>query len=671
MRKTPVCVVAALCCIVSDVRADILDEVVVSATRRQAVTSDINYAIDVVTEDEMQPLLTDALRASVGVFVQQTTPGQGAAIIRGQRGSSILHTVDGFRLNNAIFRSAPTQYFALVPSVGVERIEVLRGSPTSLYGSDAVGGVVQVVMRKPQFDERGQRGSFEARYDSADLLRTVAGSVEAGDETLAFGLYANHTQTGNRRIGGGDRVGPSGYEATTARAVVSFEPDDRHAWLFDIQTGRQPETPRFDELVAGFGQSEPDSSEFFFEPNERHFVRGQYRQDMQNATWTVDIGWQQVNDDRRTRNFGADARRFEANQSTLTGITSRWSTDFADFSWVAGVEAYRDEVSSSRIERDITTGDTSNLASRFPDGSETLQYAAFINGSRSFSDTLRMSGGLRANRVDIDLAATQQTVASDFSVSDLSGDVGVIADLTEELQWTANLGYGFRAPNIFDLGTLGNRPGNRFNVPNTTLESETAWQFDTGLRFASGPVRTELVVYVIDYRDRITSVSTGQQTIDGRDIVQSVNAASTDVYGVETGLELALTDSLTLTGIVNYSRGEQEVAGDEEPADRVPPLNGRFRLGWEPQPTMRWDLQLEFAAAQDRLSARDERDNRINPDGTPGWITVGAGLSLATDNGLELEIRANNMLDKRYRYHGSGIDAPGRNLSVTLVKLWE
>ena len=69
----------------------------------------------------------------VGVYLQQTTPGQGAAIIRGLKGSSILHLVDGIRVNNAIFRSAPTQYFALVPTSAVERIEVLRGTPASLY----------------------------------------------------------------------------------------------------------------------------------------------------------------------------------------------------------------------------------------------------------------------------------------------------------------------------------------------------------------------------------------------------------------------------------------------------------------------------------------------------------------------------------------------------------
>jgi outer membrane cobalamin receptor len=120
-----------------------LDEILVTATRRTVSLAEVSSGLTLVegAAARAQKLVTDALEAEVGVDLQQTTPGQGAAIIRGLKGSSILHLVDGMRLNNAIFRSAPTQYFALVPTGAVERIEVLRGTPASLYGSDAVGGV--------------------------------------------------------------------------------------------------------------------------------------------------------------------------------------------------------------------------------------------------------------------------------------------------------------------------------------------------------------------------------------------------------------------------------------------------------------------------------------------------------------------------------------------------
>src|SRR5210317_2415413 len=118
-----------------------LEEILVTATRRTVSIAEVSSGITLVDGAAVRDkkLVTDALDVEVGVYLQQTTPGQGAAIIRGLKGSSILHLVDGIRLNNAIFRNAPTQYFSLVPVTAIERVEVLRGTPTSLYGNDAVG----------------------------------------------------------------------------------------------------------------------------------------------------------------------------------------------------------------------------------------------------------------------------------------------------------------------------------------------------------------------------------------------------------------------------------------------------------------------------------------------------------------------------------------------------
>ena len=138
-----------------------IDEIQVTATRRPVRVGDVSAALTVISSEEIDraKLMTDALAARPGVFLQQTTPGQGAAIIRGLKGSEVLHIVDGMRLNNAIFRNAPTQYMALVAPGTVDRIEVVRGAPASLYGSDAVGGVVQALSRIPALDAPGTAGS--------------------------------------------------------------------------------------------------------------------------------------------------------------------------------------------------------------------------------------------------------------------------------------------------------------------------------------------------------------------------------------------------------------------------------------------------------------------------------------------------------------------------------
>ncbi|WP_161787585.1 TonB-dependent receptor plug domain-containing protein [Pseudohaliea rubra] len=103
---------------------------------------------------ETAPVLpSDLFRGMPGTFVQQTTPGQGIPIVRGLKGSQVLHLVDGFRINNAFYRSAPNQYLGLVPTAGIAAVEVARGAVATLYGSDAMGGAVQVVTRPPAFDQ--------------------------------------------------------------------------------------------------------------------------------------------------------------------------------------------------------------------------------------------------------------------------------------------------------------------------------------------------------------------------------------------------------------------------------------------------------------------------------------------------------------------------------------
>ncbi|MEO1204184.1 MAG: colicin I receptor, partial [Pseudomonadota bacterium] len=121
---------------------------------------------------------------------------------------------------------------------------------------------------------------------------------------------------------------------------------------------------------------------------------------------------------------------------------------------------------------------------------------------------------------------------------------------------------------------------------------------------------------------------------------------------------------------LRYTRGEQSVGGIDEPADRIPPLGGRVSVNYAtggPLSTTAW---VEFAGAQERLSARDVDDVRIDPNGTPGWVTVGARAQWQTPGGWLFGVGLDNLFDKRFRHHGSGLDAPGRNLSLSVRRSW-
>jgi len=652
----------------------VIDEISVTATRRSTAPSEITSALGVVGQEEIesQKLLTDALRWQPGVTLQQTTPGQGAAIVRGLKGSAILHLVDGMRLSNAIFRSAPTPYLALVPVSAVERVEIIRGTPASLYGSEAVGGVLLVVTRLPAFDA-GLRRVVAVGADSAELRRSLSAGLDYGGDRIAASISAEYHATGDRQTGGGRRVGPSGYSARAVRAALRARPDETSEWQLDLQLLEQPATPRFDELVPGFGQTDPSSSEFLFAPSQRLFARIGYagRSDPLGLDWDIVLGWQRIVDDRINRNFGAPERRHESNRSDLLGLTVNVAGARDRLDWVMGADIYHDVVRSARHEENIADGSTGELAPRFPDGATIDQYAAFGRLDWHATDVSTLSAGARYTISRIDIPGTALDAAARIDIGNLSGDVGWRYDLREDWQLLFNLGYGFRAPNIFDLGTLGERPGNRFNIPNPDLDSERVVHGDVGVRRHGDGWQAELFLYSLRYENRITSVLTGTTTTGGRDIVQSVNAATSQLRGAEAGLRIEFGARARLHALINHTWGTERIPGGaNEPADRIPPLSGRITVSVDTRDAWRIEGWLASAARQDRLSSRDGRDVRIDPAGTPGWAIVGAGVSRRSAAGWHIAFGIDNLLDQRFREHGSGIDAPGRNFRLDIRRDW-
>jgi len=656
---------------------DAIDEIQVTATRRPVDQRELSTALTLIPGQEVRSgkLTTDALATKIGVFLQQTTPGQGAAIVRGLKGSEVLHLVDGMRLNNAIFRNAPTQYLALVSPATVERIEIVRGSPASLYGSDAVGGVIQVITRTPAFESSGLsfRGDLGVAFDTAELGKSVRASFEAGTRKVAGLVSVDYLETGNRRVGGGERIGPSSYQSKGGRAAFSITPNEQVSWLFDFQSVRQPETPRIDELVPGFGQVEPSSAEFVFEPNGRDFahIRHSRRQGLLNADWTIDLGWQRIIDDRRTRKFGTELLRTESNESDLFGVAVIANRVFDHHSWVAGAEFYHDIVASSRAEQDLRSGDIDQIPSRFPDGSSVDQASVFVSLGLDISAHHSLNGGLRYSEVKVQMAETALSTANRVSTGDLSTDLGWRFQFSETSQLVANMSFGFRAPNVFDLGALGERPGNRFNVPNADLRSEHVTMLEAGIKRHSNHTSAEFFVWFLDYDDRLASVLTGEVTPGGRDVVQTRNQAGAQIWGFEALLRYVLSNRSQLELILNQTRGEQRTTdGEIESADRIPPFNGRLGIEVELLPALLIEPYVVFAAKQDRLSSRDVRDVRIDPRGTAAWVTVNLLASWRAERNWSIDVGMHNITDKRYRSHGSGIDAPGRNLFMNVRYSW-
>ncbi len=376
----------------------------ITGTRVESELADVSVPVQVIdgrTLFERSPeVLTDALREVPNVQVQATTVGQGSPYIRGLTGSAVLNLVDGMRLNHAIYRSSPNPYLALVDSHIARRIEIVRGPASVLYGSDAMGGVIQVLTRKPEFDSADweTRGGVEARFGSADLSRTVYADLATGREGFGIGAGFSYLATDDMRGGGSTgRQRPSDYTMIGGDAGVLWEPARGHRTTLDFQLQRQPETPRYDELVRGFGQAEPSSDLWNYEPLERIFGHLQHRvEDVAPGfidSLSFDAAFQQIRDDRRTRAHGSAIENRERNRSRLLGFAGHGVSQpkpWLSLSW--GIESYFDTVSSEREETDLTSGLSSSVASRFPDDSQMNSYGRL----RERADAVR--GALRDQR---------------------------------------------------------------------------------------------------------------------------------------------------------------------------------------------------------------------------------------------------------------------------------
>ncbi len=653
------------------------EEMTITATRDERAAFEVPAAVTVFDRDQLDAkaarITPDLFRGVPGLFLQQTTPGQGIPIVRGLIGSSVLTLVDGMRLNNAIYRPAPNQYLALVDPYDVDRIEVVRGTGSALYGSDAMGGVLNVLTPTPRFegDTWQARGRVLGQFGSADLSRIGHAALETGRQGVGLRVGGTFQRFDDLRGGDGLQE-PTAYDAYSGNGKLFFARGGQELSLSG-QYARQPRTPRYDELVPDFrhGATDPASQTFNFEPNDRIFSHAHYRSEAP-IRWIeyaeLDFAFQEINDDRRTSDFGSPIEKRERNRDRSYILDAEAASSIGDWStWTYGFESTLDRVASSARDTDGATGESLPARGRFADGSKLDSYAIFLQGEVEPHPRWTVITGGRGSWYEIDIASADRGIGEERSLSDGTWNFGLVYHLLPEVNLVGNVGRGYRVPNIFDLSTLGNRPGNRFNIPSPGLGPESVLGADVGVKMRTSLASAELFAFRSEVEDKIRDLPTGELTPDGRQIVFAANLDRVLLYGVEAGARIFPIDELEIAASLTYTYGEEELPdGSEVPADLVPPLSGQVGLLAHVLPSVTIDAFVRFAGQQARLSDEDAQDPRINPDGTPEWLTLNAGIEWRLHQAVTARVRVENILDRTYREHGSGIDAPGVNAIAAL-----
>uniref|UniRef100_UPI003750A86F TonB-dependent receptor domain-containing protein n=1 Tax=Emticicia sp. TaxID=1930953 RepID=UPI003750A86F len=225
----------------------------------------------------------------------------------------------------------------------------------------------------------------------------------------------------------------------------------------------------------------------------------------------------------------------------------------------------------------------------------------------------------------------------------------------------ASYNAGFRTPNIDDLGTLG-IVDFRYELPTNELKPEKSKSYELGYKFRANHFSSTISVFYSQLNNLITRVKMPNQVIDGYNVYQKENVEKAFMRGTEWEFEAILTNKIKTYSGVAYIYGQNITKN--EPMRRIPPLNGRLGIEFH-QKQFFVRPELFFALKQDRLAQGDKDDNRIGKNGTAAWqiFNIQSGF---THKWLTINLSLQNLTNKDYRTHGSGINGVGRSAWLTL-----
>ncbi len=645
-----------------------LKEVVVTATRKNSEMLLLPYTVNMLnrkTMDEYQFRTTpEAMMGMNGVFVQKTNHGGGSPFVRGVTGNQTLVLVDGIRLNNSTFRYGPNQYLNTIDAYTINKIEVAKGTGSVQYGSDAIGGVINIISTSPDFSTQKSsfNGKLTGKYMTGDMEKTIRGeAIYRGNK---FALLAGVSKRNFGDIIGGDTTGkqsPSGYDEWAFDIKAKFLLKQNIVLTLANQFLQQQHVPVYHKVqLENFSLNEMDPQQRLLSYARLHM---QGKSSIFKET-EFTVSFQQGTEGRNSLKNGSTVLRKERDETKTVGITAD-VLSVLNKVWTAnsGIELYTDRVASTRKDINTVSNIMDTKRGLYPDDSKYGNYAAYTLHHLHISKWV-IDGGLRFNTFNIAISDTSLGNVKIFP-SAFVGNAGLLYTISRQQSVYVSFSSGYRAPNVDDMGTLG-IVDFRYEIPASNLRPEKSQHTEFGYKFQSKKIKGSFAAYYMHLSNIITRVKAEGQIISGYPVYKKENTEAAFIKGIETEFNAEVTKHVYFSSGISYSYGQS--LSKQEPLRRIPPFNGRLSGVYR---NNKWFTAAEylFAATQKRLAQGDKDDNRIGINGTPGWqlINLYAGY---THTAIQVNIGLQNILNKDYRTHGSGINGVGRSgwLSVS-VKL--
>lgn len=658
-----------------------LDEIVFTAGRHAETLFQSHQNITMATEEEISQRTSsntaDAVREMPGVLVQKTTAGHGSPVVRGMIGKDVLLLYNGIRLNKPTFRFGANQYMNTIDAESLERIEVIKGPGSVMYGSDAIGGVVNMISESPlAFEQiKGLRTTISTRYGSADLSRIFHSKIinSFGRVVLSSGITLK--KIGNLRAGSDiGSQSPTGYDEWNGNLKIGVRLSQQTSLDFDFLYVSQKEVPRYDKYVNGSYQT------YLYDPQNRLLSSVTLISRPEKINWISSMQWnfsyQVENEGTIERKTGSELITKNRNDLTTFGSFLQINSVLpGNHVLTYGYDIYRDRVESRRTrEQNGSVG--SRPRGNFPDGSTYRSLGSFINDNIIFSSKFDLTFGFRWSQMVIYAPLDEQFGNFTDTYDDLTGTAGFSFKPVSWLNIIGTYAKGFRAPNFNDAVVL-KVSNSGVDAPSRGLSPEKSHNFELGVKLDREKTNGSFFVFynrLNDLIDRYLGTYNGLSFFDENengirepdeaDIYQKRNVARAYIGGWELAGNYRFSSEWSFRGSTFWTYGKNVTVN--EPMSRIPPLMVLVAIRYSPSSKYSIETFVRAAGDQNRLSSRDKDDSRIDPGGTPGWWTLNIRCGYQIIKGLKLNVTIENILDETYKEHGSGVYSPGRNFVVGL-----
>ncbi len=699
-----------------------IDQVVVSANRWGQAKRDVPVKITTTRQAQIafnNPQTTaDLLGATGDVFIQKSQQGGGSPMIRGFATNRLLIVVDGVRMNNAIFRSGNLQNVISLDAFAVEKTEVVFGPSSVIYGSDAIGGVMNFYSLSPKTSTNNKfdvNGNFASRYSSANTEKTGHVDINLGWKKWASLTSFTYTSYGDvtmgkngpeeylrkeyvKRENGIDTVvknsnsriqQPTGYTQINLMQKIAYVPNNNWNINYGLHYSTTSNYDRYDRLIA-YKNGLPRSAEWYYGPQVWLMNNVNIENTASNTLYdklTVNAAHQLFEESRNDRNFKGSTLKSRVENVQALNLNLDFKKSIQEKQTIFyGLEVLFNDIKSTGTDKNITTGVKVDGPSRYPK-SEWYSYAAYVTYHTKLGEKLGFQIGTRYNQYVLNARFDNTFYPFPYSKANinkgaLTGSAGLIYTPSNSWKLNANLSTGFRSPNVDDLGKVFDSSPGTVIVPNPDLDAEYAYNAEVGVTKTLGDY------FEIDVNAFYTLLNNamvkrndlfnGQDSImyDGElSQVQSIqNAAYARVWGIQADFELMLTKQLMLSSRFNYQKGTEEIDnGTTSPLRHATPWFGVTKLTYFGK-KIKMELFANFSGEVSYANLAEEERGKpyiyaIDSNGkpySPSWYTLNFRSQYQINKTLAISGDVENITNQRYRPYSSGIVAPGLNFIVAV-----